>query len=480
MIKHTLIYLVAFAAPGALGFLSFSAYTRFLSPSEYAIYSVGASVAFLIGNVCFGWVRFSIGRFQAESPESNFVPFALTCLAVTAVIVGPPIGYGVFRFNSVPPIVVGGILSMTVGQALFDITQEVRRARRQSVAFTRISVVRSLIGVILSVGVAYAFHSGAAVLFSIATGFALMGVAFIVENRASLYWGDVWKAQAQRFFYYGMPLALSGLVFSGNSTLARIIVVNALGAAAAGQYGAALDLTGQLTMMIASSVCSIMGPAAIRAYGTNGAPAARKELATGLELFLGILAPMVVGLAISAPAFAAVVSGHAFEGAVGQLIPLLVFSRALNVFSQFYLHLGFQIVEKPLRQVVCGGATLALNFALSYALTKPFGLTGAAVALLVADLGGVLVSFVLLVPVFPMPFPLSKVARVAVATACMAVACQGVVSVVSASPNVTLAATVATGVAVYAGLVWAFDIASVRALVYKGGHLSFLTHLRRA
>ena len=45
MIRHALIYFVAFAMPGLLGFASFSAYTRVLTPTEYAVYSVGAASA---------------------------------------------------------------------------------------------------------------------------------------------------------------------------------------------------------------------------------------------------------------------------------------------------------------------------------------------------------------------------------------------------------------------------------------------------
>ena len=57
MIKHALIYFVAFALPGVLGFFAFGVYTHVLTPSEYGVYSVGVSVAFMIGSVCFGWRR---------------------------------------------------------------------------------------------------------------------------------------------------------------------------------------------------------------------------------------------------------------------------------------------------------------------------------------------------------------------------------------------------------------------------------------
>jgi O-antigen/teichoic acid export membrane protein len=367
---------------------------------------------------------------------------------------------------------------MAGSQALFDTTQEIQRARRHSADFTRTAVARSVVGMALSIGAAYYFRRGEAVLFAIAAGFFVLGARYVFVHRATLSVREALKGPSRRFFAYGMPLAISGLVFSGNSTLARVMVANALGSAAAGQFGAALDVTGQLTTMVAGSVCSIMAPAAIRAYGAHGPAAARTELATGLELFLGILAPTVIGLATVARPFAQVVSGHEFAGALGALIPLLAVSRGLNALSQFYLHLGFQIVEKPARQVVCGCVTLAINLVLNFALTREFGVAGAAAALALADLCGVAVSFLLLRPVFPMPFPLAKVARIAAATVAMALVCEVVMNVTQGPAAVVLFVTVAAGIAAYAAMVTLFDICGVRRALWPRGRRFVLDQLR--
>lgn len=470
MIRHTFIYFVAFALPGLLGFASFGAYTRVLTPAEYAVYSIGVSVSFLVGNVCFGWVRFSIGRFQAEMPEFNFLPFALACLAGMAIVVGPLAVLGAVLVTGAPALVIVAVLSMTLGQALFDITQEMRRARRQSTAFTKASVARSVLGIGLSVSAATYFREGAAVLFAIAAGFAVVGLNFVISNRRHLVARDILKGPTKRFLTYGMPLAISGLVISGNSTLARVMVANELGSVTAGQYGAALDVTGQLMTVVAGSVCAIMGPAAIRAFAKKGATGARQELAAGFELLLGILLPLIVGMMVVAQPFAAVVSGHEFTSTLGMLLPMLAVSRGLNVFAQYYLHLGFQIVETPMRQVVCGGATLAINLIMNFLLMRHFGLMGAAAALVLADLCGVLVAFLLLRPVFPMPFPVAKALQIAAATAAMGVFCQAVLSLCHGGPLATLVLTIASGGGVYGALVVIFDIGGVRTSLWTRGY----------
>lgn len=470
MVKHALIYFVAFALPGVLGFFSFGVYTHVLTPTQYGVYSVGTSVAFLLGSVCFGWIRFSVGRYQSEAPDTNFIPFALICFAITGVVLGPPAVLGTLRFVSLTPVAIAAVLVMTLGQAMFDITQEIRKARHQSLAFTRASVLRSLLSFVLTVSVAASFHLGSLVLFGIGGSFFLMALAFLVSNRHALTRESPQVALIGRFLRYGMPLSLSGLVFAGNATLARILVAGDLGAEAAGKFGAALDVTGQITGMLAGSIASIMGPAAIVAYRKSGPPGARRELTQGVTLFMAVLLPTVAGLIVTARPFAVVTSGHDFERMVGDLIPVLIVSRGLNVFSQFYLHLGFQIIEKPLRQVVCGSTTLVTNVLLNVILTRAYGLQGAAWALLIADAVGVAVSLVLLKPVFPMPFPGAALAKILGCVLVMVVGCELSQALLDLGPLATLLLTSALGAVLYAASGYAADVADARSknLLSKG------------
>jgi O-antigen/teichoic acid export membrane protein len=469
MLKHTFVYMLAFALPGLLGFFSFSVYTRLLTPAEYGVYSVGASMAFLIGNIGYGWIRFSIARFQAEAHDTNFVPFALTAFGVTTLVAAPLVVGGAILVLGEPSLVVAAVLAMAIAQALFEITQEMRRARHQSGAFARTTIGRSLLSFSLSVTLAYLYARGAMLLIGIAAGFGIMALSFFASQRqvSETHSGDRNHMEVgliRRFLRYGMPLALSGLVFSGNSTLVRLLVGGVLGADAVGHFGAALDLTSQLSGILAGSVTSIMGPLAIGAYRRGGAEEAQRELRSGVVLFLGILMPAMAGLAVVSHPLAEVISGPAFETTVGTLLPLLALSRGLNVFAQYYLHLGFQLVEKPIRQVICGGATLVTNVVLNLVLTRYFGLMGAVWALVIADFVGVIVSFILLRPVFAMPVPGREIGLIAVNTAAMAVICILIQQAMGAASAVAhLTVTIAAGVLVYAGLGYLFDTGKVRS-----------------
>ncbi len=462
MANHALIYLLAFAMPGVFGFFAFSIYTRILSPEEYALYSVGTSVSFLIGNVAYGWIRFSVGRYQAESPAANFLPFLLVCyLAVTALLI-PVIGVSSSLIQSLPAVAVTAVSALTMAQALFDISQEIRRARGQSIAFAKATIGRSLLSFTFAVAGAFYFFSGAGLVFGIATGFALMAMLFLFKNRTWLFRHTLGPKEVNRFLIYGVPLTLSGLAFAGNSTAARTMVATVLGASDAGQFGAALDVTTQLAGIIAASVSAIVAPMAIRACRDGGAAAARERLGDGVELMLGALAPATAGLVILAQSFGDIVVGPRFEQAAQTLIPLLAISRAIDAFSQYYLHLGFQILERPSLQVVCGGVTLIVNVTLAYILLPTHGVLGAVYSLLIGDLVGLAVSFLLLRTMFPMPLPVPALIRVGLATGLMIAICAPLAHSLSDRPLLSLLIVPVVGILVYGAGAYALDIAKVR------------------
>jgi len=103
-------------AAGTIWFFSFSIYTRILSPEEYALYSVGTSVSFLISNVAYGWIRFSVGRYQADSPATNFLPFVLVCYLVVTALLIPVIGVSAALVQSLSIYAILAVSALTMGQ----------------------------------------------------------------------------------------------------------------------------------------------------------------------------------------------------------------------------------------------------------------------------------------------------------------------------------------------------------------------------
>jgi O-antigen/teichoic acid export membrane protein len=289
-----------------------------------------------------------------------------------------------------------------------------------------------------------------------------MAALFLFKNRAWLLRHTLAAKEVKRFLSYGVPLTLSGLAFAGNSTAARAMVATMLGAGAAGQFGAALDITTQLAGIIAASVSAIVAPMAIRACRDGGVLAARVQLGDGAELMLSALAPATAGLIILAQSFGDIVVGPRFETAAQVLIPLLAISRGIDAFSQYYLHLGFQILERPLLQVACGAVTLIVNVSLAAILVPSQGVQGAAYSLLIGDIVGLVISFSLLRAVFPMPIPVRSLVRVGLCTTVMVAVCAPLAHSLEGRPLLSLLIVPVAGVLIYGAAAYVLNVAKVR------------------
>src|SRR5271170_6341632 len=144
---YALIYLVAHAIPAIIGFGALILYTHLLSAAEYGIYVIGASIAGVISAVFFAWVRLSVARYQAKSPELDLraeaivayvgTVLVIACLTPVALLIArPSIGFGV----------VAGSLLLSLSLTAFEISQEFRRARLNPLRYMIIGVTRGILG----------------------------------------------------------------------------------------------------------------------------------------------------------------------------------------------------------------------------------------------------------------------------------------------------------------------------------------------
>lgn len=108
---YALIYLVAHVIPAMIGFGALILYTHLLSAAEYGIYVIGASIAGIVSAVFFAWVRLSVARYQAKSPELDLrleaivayggTVLVIACLTpVVLFIIRPNIGFGIVAGSS--------------------------------------------------------------------------------------------------------------------------------------------------------------------------------------------------------------------------------------------------------------------------------------------------------------------------------------------------------------------------------------------
>ena len=462
---YALIYLVAHVIPAAIGFGALILYTHLLSVAEYGIYVVGASIAGIISAIFFAWVRLSVARYQAKSPDLDLRAEALVAYGGTVLVIAclTPVALLIVRPNISFGVVAGSLL-MSLSLTAFEISQEFRRAQLDSLRYLTIGLIRSILGLAFGYAAIELGGGGLGLLVGI-------GASFLVANVLSFQRNAARPLQSfsigylKTFVRYGFPFLLGALAFALHGALDRLSVAYLLGPAAAGSYGLAADLTRQIATVLASSAASAVFPMAFRNLAKSGASVTRARLAEGAELLLALIAPVTVWLAISADAVAGTLLGTEFQTSVAALLPLLALGRMCGAVNQYYLHVSFQLAEKPMLQVVHDSLILGINIALLFPLTFVFGLPGTAAAVLIAEAIGILIGIGLSRRAFKLPFNTAGMARVLASTLAVAVVTYAVKSASGGHGFSALLSLGAAGFVAYAGATMLFDVAGIRTMV---------------
>jgi O-antigen/teichoic acid export membrane protein len=465
---HAILYAVAFTIPAALGFATYSTLTHFLSLSEYGIYSTTLNLAFFVNSFFFGWIRFSAGRFEAEHENSMNVRFWLRCYVLMLPISAATLAL-VSMFRPIPLGILSALFFLSAAQGMYDLSQEFRRARKDSGKFATYNIVRSLAGFASAVTIAMFIPSGAALLLGLAASF----LVFAVLNLISLSYSNHDQPRQYNFSYvlkFGSALAISGLVFSSMSVIARLIITALMGSSIAGAYNAALDLASQVGGIVAMSAYSIIAPSVIKSYATEGVAGALEHFRRGGELLLATMLPATVGLMIVSGPLVYLVTGAAFHEVTSEMLPLMILSVCIGSFNNFYLHIAFQITSKPSLQVMSGVFQVICITVSNYVLIRAYGAVGGGIALIVSSTVGLLTSFILARSVFPVPIPIVALMKIAVCTAGMAATAS--TGVHMGQTNIAkLGYAVALGVSTYGILAFLLDICGIRRHLTKQGPL---------
>ncbi len=459
--RHFSIYLAAHIFPAAVGFGAITMYTRLLSPAEYGVYVVGLSIAGILGATFFGWIRLSVSRYQAMSPDVDFRGTAMVAFAITIAVLcaASPL---VFLFRDVSVELLLASMFVAIMMTAVDVGQEFERAKLRPWRFAAIAVVRSLSAVGFGLLAIYLGWGGLGLLgaFGLAS---LAGVVLNIvgDNSKIARWQRDQLVQLAR---YGLPLAIGGLSVAVYSMCDRLIVAYLLGKDAAGIFGVAADLPRQFLVMLASSVAAATVPLAFRSLNDGGPTATRERLNEGLELLLVVVLPVAVWLALAADQVAGTLVGVDFRAGVAALLPTLVVARFLGVANQFYVQISFQLAERPFLLAAQSFCTLVLSIILMFALISSFGIYGAALATLATEAIGIVVALALTRRAHVLPFDLNRLGAVFAAAAIMAAAILAARSQVAGTGLVALIVVSMAGGIAYAATAFLLNVANVRTL----------------
>jgi O-antigen/teichoic acid export membrane protein len=464
LIRQATINLSANVLSALLGLLSVFVFTRLFSAHDYGVYLLGVGFASVISVAFIGWFRNLILSGHAKNDGTEVRGLVLSGYFVACL--SAPLAYALGRLVGLDAWAAGAAVALAIAVGLFELTQDLVRARLLAMTAMKATLVRALS--VLCLGVIFTLIDR--------TGFLLLASSALAYLLATLVQARAWRGTVVKFdrpallaaAKHGLPLTISLTLLAVSSVTDRFMIANLIGAADAGKYIAGLDLVRQTLMMPAISAAAAFVPLAVLIHANQGRVAVRTHLGECAELLFSITLPACLGFAVIAPHVANVVLGVDFRETAAQIMPIIAIAVVFQVLIQQYLHVSFLLSGRNSFYLINTVSIIAANVILSYVLISEYSVVGAAWARLGADIFGFVCALILSRRAFPIPVPLGRLALTLIAGLVMALIVAALDRNLHVSDLSACVILALVGIISYAALCWAFDISRVRARSKNG------------
>jgi O-antigen/teichoic acid export membrane protein len=442
-----------------LGLLSVFFFTRLFSPHDYGIYLLGVGFASVVSTFLAGWFRNLILSGHARNDGTDVRGLVISGYLVCCLLI--PVAWALGRLAGLGALASVAAVGLAVAIGLFELTQDLVRARLLAITAMRATLVRAAAA--LGLGVIVALFSPNGVLLLLASALACL-LAVAVQSRA-------WRGTTFTFdrstllsaAKQGLPLTLSLTLLAISSVTDRFVIANLVTPAEAGKYIAGLDLVRQTLMMPAISAAAVFFPLAIKIHASEGPAAVRSHLTECVELLLSITLPACLGFAMIAPHVANVILGADFRDLAAQTMPIVAVAVVFQILTQQYLHASFLLSGRNSFYLINTASIIVVNIVFSCLFVSKDGTIGAAWARLGADLFGFAGALLLSRRAFPIPLPLGRLALTAIAGLIMALIVGTLDRSLHVSDLTACCILVAAGTASYVLLCWLLDVSRARS-----------------
>jgi len=405
--------LLARLLPGIINLLTFVLLTRTISPSQYGVYALILSSAFMASGVGFHWLVQGVSRFayRWRDERNRFVSsvgfgFLMSALFVSLVFPFVTVGFGLWDVQSLPFIFFAVVIAIL--QGLFEVTSalavaELRNRDYAASIFMKAFITMTLVYLLISDNPGYS-----TALFAVIAGLCgaiLLNLrslmAFLRPRSDSMIVGQLFSQGTPIGVNYGLFLAL---VFADRS-----IVAATQGEKAVGFLAATSDVASQTLMMLMSVVYMSFYPALVRTWEASDQPRILKEFENGFRLLICIGLLSATFAAIFAPNLAYFMVGEQFRSEVQVLIPWVVMATLISCMKSFYTDSVFILKGKSAQLIPQTVFLLLLTIILQTAVVPEFGLSGAVLVMVLVQAVGLLISFGMARRVFPLPIDFKTV-----------------------------------------------------------------------
>lgn len=459
--RHSAIYMVGRVLPALINLSSTAIFTRLASPEAYSTYVISYASAQIGSALFFQWLRQSLLRFSPTANRQIIVGtigslYALQACLVIALSVIAALLSGV----KIGPLILV-CAALTLGQAWFDLAQELQRMQMQSKRYGLLFFVRSVCGLTLGTIALALTGSGFWLTFAVLVSFLAPPFPFIWGFLSHLSFD---RALMRRVMAYGGPLILSTTFSTAGMVGDRLVVAYLMDSGSAGQYGPAVDIARQAIFVLVQGIALAGYPLAIRALEAGDLRGATEQMRKNIELLLFIAIPATAGLISVSNHVSNILLGEEYQEAARLLLPAAASASLVMCIRTFYLDQAIQLGKRTGLQVVTSASIVASFLATAFITIPRLGLMGACFALLSSQLVGAILSWLLGRRHFALPFPGSTLLRVLVATSSMVASIQALrlTSWAGGEDALALSLLVLVGAVVYGASVLAMNVLNLR------------------
>lgn len=387
MIRHAALYLAFRVCNGLVALLALYLLSRLMPPSQYGEYLLGLSVVGAVAVLGFQWLNVSMGRFHTrertvETDQRLAAAHqAWAILSVTALLALPTIGAA----GWVPHLGPGSLAVAATGGAGIAL----HALHLQLLNAEQLPMRYGWLGSSRSIGALAGALAGYELMASPVAALAGSVVGTLGAVLAFGYPGGLrslaqpWQ-QSSRLVHelvrFGLPLSLTYISVTALDITDRLMISSWLGSAALAPYSATFDLC-QQTLAALLGVLYLAGyPRIIRAWETNGAPAAR-EATRPLQLGILLMAPcLALIFTTAAPEICALVFGSPLQKEAADILPWITLAVIFSTTRAFLFDVALHVQKAVRLHVVTTTLMAATNITLNIALIPNMGTRGAAIA----------------------------------------------------------------------------------------------------
>lgn len=437
-----------------INLLRFFILARLLAPEDFGLLAIATIAVDMLLTVTYMGMMPAIIQRRDASPRHYHAAWTVNVLRGAAVsfvvILTAPLIAQLFdeprAVNLIRLVAVRPLLSAFLSVRTYDLRRDLD-FRRLTIIDVPPNVIQTVVAIALVplMGV-YALAAG-----MIAHAVSHVLLSYVVSPyRPKLTFGG---EAARALLRYGRWILATSIVGVVGESLLRMVVSRQLGTAELGLYYLAAKLVELPSNLIGSVLYGVAFPLHARFQDERERAAA--TFRSNVTAFLASLVPLTVGLGVLAPALVRDVLGERWDGAA-PVIRILAVGIVLSILRAAAAPLieGHGRPEWATALYTARSIFLIVGVVL---LAPPFGLVGAAFAVVVAELMVMIMSAGLALRLLPSPFHglWKPAAASGLATACAAAVAVGIDNLVG-PPSGFAAAAVAAGL-VGVGLLAALD-----------------------